>query len=192
MSEWIEKKKASHIFCLSNFSQIPGFWLPVEYAAKIQTMLRICETHENQVKILLFGPNEKEFEEICNKAVPKSERWRNKSPKDVIEQYNRECALLRAVDNIHFDSLLSERGNMPVNVLILAEVMADERGRRTREVVYGFKKITNPVDNQDNSVPDCLASFELRHATDEGLYQIIYSLAKALTPEKVWREVLQK
>ena len=192
ISEWIENKKASRIFCLSNYSQIPGFWLPVEYAAKIHATLEISETSKNKLKILLFGPNEDEFEKICTEAVLKSKRWEGKSSQDVIKQYNKKRMLLNNVNNIYFGSLLPERGEMPVNILILAEIMDDGQGRRTSEVVYGFKKTTNPGDNQDNSVPDCLAQFELRHATDDGLYQIVYSLARALTPEEVWREALQE
>ena len=186
ISEWIENKKASRIFCLSNYSQIPGFWLPVEYAAKIQATLEISETSKNQLKVLLFGPNKEEFEKICKEAVFHGERWKGKNYQEVIKQYNEKCMWLENVNNIHFGLLLPERGEMPVNVLILAEIMDDGQGRRTSEVVYGFRKTTNPVDNQDNSVPDCLAQFELRHATDEGLYQIVYSLARALTEEEAW------
>ena len=164
MKEWIEKKKASHIFCLSNYSQIPGFWLPVEYAAKIQTMLKISDTPENQVKILLFGPNDDEFENI-SEEVAGIKRWERKKSRDVIEQYNYERAALATVNNIYFGSLL-KRSEMPVNVLIFAEIIDGEQGKTTREVIYGFKNITNqtgaPVEG--TSGPDWLAPPELRHA----------------------------
>jgi hypothetical protein len=186
LDEWIGEKKANCVICLSNYSQIPGFWLCANSAAKIIGSLKICNDSKNKVKILLFGPNADKFKEICNQVVPGSERWGQKTPEEVFQQYNSERDALDLLDNISF-GFLREDNKMPVNVLILADTSDQEIGKFSGEVVYGYEHRTTAEISMNY-----LAKLDLRHATDEGLYQIIYSLARALTPEKVWREVLQK
>jgi len=141
-------------------------------------MFKTSDTPENQVEIRLFGPMDAQFKDI-SEEVAGNKRWKKKTSDDIVQQYEYERAALMAVNNIHINSLRNP-SDMPVNVLILAKMRADTGETTRREVVYCFKKTSNPA--QDSSVPDCLAQFELRHATDEGLCEIINSLARALTP----------
>jgi len=182
LDEWIGEKKANRVTCLSNFSQIPGFWLCAKFAAKIQGSLRMCNDPENEVKIFLFGPKDNKFKEICEQ-VSESENGDKKSLEKVILQYNSERAALRSLDNISF-GFLREGSKMPVNVLILADTSDNEGGKSSGEVVYGYEHKTTMKISRDY-----LAKVDLRHATDEGLYQIINSLAGALTNNLMQEEL---